>query len=94
VQWLKVKALSSSPSTTHTHTHTHTQRWEKYTFSRNLCLYPNNMQDSGKCLNLAPFCFFSSCCSHCWSYKYGYSNEGSKLERGYMTHKGRINWGE
>jgi hypothetical protein len=30
VEWLKVKAMSSSPSTTHTtHTHTQIERWEK-----------------------------------------------------------------
>jgi hypothetical protein len=30
VEWLKVKALSSSPSTTHTHTHTHKNTLLKY----------------------------------------------------------------
>jgi hypothetical protein len=42
VEWLKVKALSSSPSNTHTHTHTHTHTNTTYCqelFPENLLLH-------------------------------------------------------
>jgi hypothetical protein len=37
VEWLKVKALSSSPRHTHTHTHTHTHKKTELCFSL-LCM--------------------------------------------------------